>query len=68
MQDHIKKEVMTHVFLLQQRFPQQSGDRLPLLASCLEQLMVRCEENHKEQEKNIKYNFMISIAVGIAMA
>ena len=57
MQDHIKKEMMTHVSLLQQHLklhPQQSGDCLPLVASCLEQVMVRHQGLHEKHVKELE--------------
>ena len=54
MQDHIKKEVMTHVSMLQQhlKHPQQSSDCLLLVTSCLERVMVNHREIHERQEHN----------------
>ena len=59
MQDHIKKEVMTHVSLLQQHLklhPQQSSDCLLLVTSCLERVMVNHREIHERQDHNITLN------------
>ena len=68
MQDHIKKEMMTHVSLLQQHLkqhPQQSGDCLPLVASCLEQLMVSLQglqEKHVVELENVELKWNRSAA------
>ena len=57
MQDHIKKEMMAHVSLLQQHLkqhPQQSSDCLPLVASCLEQVMVNHREIHEKHAEKLE--------------
>ena len=56
MQDHIKKEVMTHVSLLQQHLKKhpQSGDCLLLVTSCLERVMVNHQEIQEHNTQNLE--------------
>ena len=64
-QDHIKKEMMTHVSLLQQHLkqhPQQSSDCLPLVTSCLEQVMVK----HREIIRDLEQRFQQKVASCLA--